>query len=198
MTKTKKRRPTKNIKSKKYTKPRKQPQKQHTEKSKKNSVLEFSMRIGSSILFWVLTVITIISFVFLVYPRLSVYPGDSLNPINPLDTPFILKNDGYWPLVNVAYGLSIGKATIEIGQLKINMTDSTFRRRDDIIPELGANRSSVIPFIKLSNVPGKLTSPSEIHISLKYRIFLVPYSFQQFFSFKTDRKTNGEYIWLPY
>ena len=53
------------------------------------------------------SLVGIAGFLFLVYPRISVSPGTSLDLNNPFQTPFILKNDGYLSIFDINYSLGI-------------------------------------------------------------------------------------------
>jgi hypothetical protein len=139
--------------------------------------------------------ITVASFIFLIYPRIYVYPGTSLDLSNPFKTPFIIKNDGYLPIQNIHYELNVVKVTTNVGFLSRN----NVLKFADTIYNLNPNRSSPI-FISIGARFGEniYITYADIHIVLTYTPFWVPYTITDNIRFKTMRKSNGEYVWLEY
>jgi hypothetical protein len=138
--------------------------------------------------------IGLIAFLFFVYPRLSVEPGESLDLHKPFETPFIIKNDGYWPLVDVNYDL-----TIE------NMEDINNNKFLNIgirgianIPKLRANESSTIFINRAVNAPSNVIKYVELYINVTYKPFLISYPFTEHKRFKTSRNNSGAYLWLKF
>ena len=48
-------------------------------------------------------------YLFLVYPRISVYPGATIDRYNPFRTPFLVENVGYMSVFDVSYSLIIAR-----------------------------------------------------------------------------------------
>lgn len=141
------------------------------------------------------SLVGIVGFLFLVYPRISISPGTPLDLSNPFQTPFILKNDGYLSIFDINY--SLGIENVE------DMNHNVFSggmiggvSKMNTIPRLNPNKTSAL-FISSTFVgPPNFIKHANIYISIKYRPFLVPFSFTENIRFKTERKNTGEYIWL--
>lgn len=142
----------------------------------------------------ILFVITVLGFLFLVYPRISVYPGESLDPHNPLKTPFIIKNDGYLPVRDIKYSLFLKDVHLKPG---IYFKDLILKKASSQIPILRPNRSSIIS-IKHHLATPKSVKSAEIYIDLSYKPYLIPYMFTEHIRFKTEMDTSGKYLWLEY
>jgi len=139
------------------------------------------------------SLVGIFGFLFLVYPRISLYPGEALNSYDPFQTPFILKNDGYLPIYDVDYSLNVEK----MEDINHNtFTNCTFLWNKNRLPKLNPNKTSALFINRTIKEPDNFIKFSEVHVSVKYRPFLVPFSFTENIRFKTEIKNNGEYIWL--
>jgi hypothetical protein len=167
-----------------------------------HSLTRLVKKVFASLLFWLIFFITVGSFSFLDYPRVSVHPSSILNPNDPFQTPFILKNDGYLPIHDIHHSISL--ESVEVGQ--------TLRRvysgvDETHIPRLAPSRSSTIslkPFIDLLkqtvgiSLPPKSVTSAEIYIDVSYRPYLTPYTFTDRIRFKADISSTGEYVWSEY
>ena len=160
-----------------------------------HQVLLVAKRLFSSVLFWALTSISIASFLFLVYPRISIEPGESLDPYKPFETPFIVKNDGYWPLIEIDYNLNIDKMEDYNHNRLINVTIAGI---SDKIKKLRANESSTIFVKRAVSMPPGFIKYADVYISTTYRPYLIPFTFSENRRFKTDRKSDGQYVWFKY
>ena len=143
--------------------------------------------------------IGVVGFLFAVWPRISVYPGESLDPNIPFATPFLIKNDGYLPIRDVHYSLTPRDVKVVvsgggIGTLK-GKSDKVFFIDPSAkeIPILESNRTTAIfaPFLKNVTVRG-----ADIYINLTYKPYFVPYTFSEKHRFITSMKKTGEYVWL--
>lgn len=170
-------------------------QKTQTKQRKTNRVLQFVSRVISSLVFWLLALITVVSFLFLIYPRISIEPGESLDPYKPFETPFVIKNDGYWPLVNIDYDLNIDNMEDHNHNRFSNVTISGI---SDKIAKLRANESSTIFIRRAVSAPPGFIKYAELYIKTTYSPFLIPITFTENRRFKTDRKTDGQYVWFKY
>jgi hypothetical protein len=135
------------------------------------------------------------SFLFVIYPRISVEQGESLNPYKPFDTPFIIKNDGYLPLTNINYSINVDNVEDIHHNKKIR---GVKLRISDKIPKLRANESSTIFINKYISTPENAVYYAEIYFNTTYKSFLVPYTFTENIRFKAERKKNGEYVWFKH
>lgn len=137
----------------------------------------------------------LIAFLFLVYPRFSVEPGESLDLYKPFETPFVLKNDGYWSLVDINYNLTIDKME-DINQNKF--THFGIRGIANKIPKLRPNEASTIFINRVLSAPPNYIKYVELYINVTYKPFLIPITFTVSKRFKTNRKSNGEYVWFKF
>jgi hypothetical protein len=136
--------------------------------------------------------ITLLAFLFLVYPRIYLSPGDSLNTRNPFKTPFILKNDGYLNIYNIDYTLSMEY----IEDISANQFAGSMSPIKKTISKLNPNLSSVIFIDNLMSVPDGYIKEARILINVTYRPSFVPFTFTKSFRFKTEIKNTGEYVWF--
>jgi hypothetical protein len=161
-------------------------------------------KVSTSLLFWLIFSITVGSFLFLAYPRVSVYPDKTLNPDDPFQTPFILENNGYLPIHDIHYSLSLEN----IGFGQGNTLPHAYSGIDETsIPRLAHGRSSTIPlksFIDLLRqsfgifLPPKAITSAEIYIDVSYRSYLIPYNFTDHVGFKAGISSSGNYVWSEY
>ena len=189
-------RPTsKNTKSPNRKERRKSIKKLTVEAPKPHRFLLAAKKLFSSILFWVLALISIASFLVLVYPRISIEPGESLDPYKPFETPFIVKNDGYWPLVEIDYSLNIDKMEDYNHNRFVNVSIAGISEK---IGKLRANESSTIFIKRAVGAPPGFIKYAEVYIRTTYKLYLIPFTFSENRRFKTDRKSDGQYIWFKY
>jgi hypothetical protein len=137
----------------------------------------------------------IVGFVFLVWPRLSVYKGEPLDPYKPFETPFVIRNDGYLPVFDISYDVDIRNLTTaeanNFGQLVTHGLSGK-------IPKLAANTSSTISFKRVVNAPEGYVTGADMYIDISYEPFLVPFSLADHRRFRIERKWNGQYTWNEY
>lgn len=148
-------------------------------------------------------IITVFGFLFSVYPRISVYPGETLDPFAPFQTPLIIKNDGYLPLRYIHYTVTLDSIVFE---KNVQLSDITVSFRNTI-PLLGANKLStvslkpVLPLLDRSTGGLSLSSrpikSAKIGVVLSYQSFYIPYVFTDRIPFKMETKASGEHIWFP-
>ena len=161
-------------------------------------------KVFASFLFWTLLTIGVGSLLFLAYPRVSVYPDRVSNPGQPFQIPLVIKNDGYLPIYEVHYSLSLDN--IEFGQGN-TLPHAYSGINETLIPRLARGESSTIslaPFIDLLKVsfgivlPPKAVTSAELSIHVSYRSYPIPYVFTDRIRFKTDMSSTGEYVWSGY
>ena len=118
--------------------------------------------------------------------------GESLNPRKPFQTPFLIKNDGYLPIYNINYNITLDKME-DINHNKFMNCSFSFQNN---IEQLRANKSSAIWIDRAVATPPDFIKYAEVYLNVTYRPFLVPFTFTENIRFKTATKENGEYIWL--
>jgi len=174
------------------------------EVTQNHSLTLIAKKVSTSLLFWLIFSVTVGSFLFLTYPRVSVYPDKTLNPDDPFRTPFILKNNGYLPINDIQYSLSL--ENIEFGQgntLPHAYSGINETRILRLAPD-GFSTISLKPFMDLLRLsfgiflPPKAVTSAEICIDLSYRSYLIPYNFTDHIGFKTGIRGTGNYVWSEY
>jgi hypothetical protein len=181
--------------SKKTKEPRQRGRQQPSQTSTAKKLLKYLTSTTAIVSF----LIGVVGFLFVVYPRISVHPGESLDPYNPFATPFLIKNDGYLPVRDVHYSITPrnikfivpgGEATL-MGESDNVFIESSVTAK---IPLLKSNRSTTI-FVPPPTEKMVVTS-ADILINLTYQSYLVPYAFSEKHRFISTVKKTGEYVWL--
>ena len=161
-------------------------------------------KVFASFLFWTILIIAVGALLLLAYPRVSVYPDRVSNPGEPFQTSFAIKNDGYLPIYEVHYSLSLDN--IEFGQGN-TLPQAYSGINETLIPRIARGESStisLIPFIDLLKVsfgiilPPKAVTSAELSIHVSYRSYPIPYVFTDRIRFKTHMGGSGEYVWSGY
>jgi hypothetical protein len=125
---------------KKTTKRSKRPSKPEVTQTKWQKVIQAGRSTPRLMIGIISFLIGLAGFVALVYPRVSITPGVSLDLHNPYKTPFIIKNDGYLPLYDIKYDLIADKMELIPGTTFTDCGGSTGNR----IGKLNANKTSAL------------------------------------------------------
>jgi hypothetical protein len=163
-------------------------------RTKKQTVFQKNRRVPRMIVGAVSFLIGIAGFLFLVYPRISVYPGISLDLRNPFQTPFMIKNDGYLPLYNIKYSLIAERMELVNGTTFINSGGSI----NNTVDKLSPNKSSALFMNRIFAMPPNFVKYARVFIHVTYRPFLMPFTFTEHIRFKTEINANGEYVWFEF
>ena len=139
--------------------------------------------------------VSLIGFVFLVYPRLTITPGITVVKLNPFYTPFVLSNDGYLPIKEIEFTCGLGGVTLR------NNKQPTFSNfgvqiANTGISSLSASESTSIEFNRIFNQEMPIAS-ADIEVLVSYKPFLVPFRLSKSQRFKTMLNYNGELVWTP-
>ncbi len=135
----------------------------------------------------------IISFLFVVYPRISAYPGEIVHPYRPFENPIIVKNDGYIAITDIEYFLELEEAFIA------NQTFSDFTSigKHDQIPELGPNKTTPLSMKKDIRAPSNLVTSAIIKLNLSYQSKYLPFkTFSNIYRFKLKKNIYGKFFWI--
>ncbi|MGO9621802.1 MAG: hypothetical protein ACLPT6_10395 [Desulfobaccales bacterium] len=129
-------------------------------------------------------------------PKISVNISDSLNPINPFATKFVIRNDSLLPIYSVTPSFKNRKITTEaknyiIGSDRIDREKPVYP-----IPVLnpGDSTTFILPF------PINLMSPviqADIEIIVSYRPALSPFKHENRFRFVTVPAIDNVLHWQP-
>lgn len=173
----------KKTKQKKSTQQNK-PRKDHTQEVKKTT----SQR--GMILTIIGLLIGIPGLIAIVNPWISVYPGEILNPYNPFETPFIIKNEGILPIKDIEYQLTIKEAIFNLGTIKGPLS---LIRPSNKIPNLPSHKTTAIFLNAVGIYPPAKFKSAMMSIDLSYKSFLLPHIFHNSYTFKTEIKKDETY-----
>jgi hypothetical protein len=67
-------------------------------------------------------IVALVSFLYLWIPEISIEPSVNLDPMQPLATQFLVRNNGRVPIYNVRFGCILGGGNTYIGHLVIGPT----------------------------------------------------------------------------
>lgn len=137
----------------------------------------------------------VIGLLFLIWPRLSVYPGQTVDPYKPFKTPFIVKNDGYLPIANIKLSMLVKDVKTADGSVGGIGSRDGAKNKEDYIPVL--RRDASYPFhIKQAGgiAPSSLQS-EDVEIIISYRPYLIPFTLTETKSFETAKDISGKYYW---
>ena len=187
----KKSKPRKHKSSKKKAK--KKPHQKKSKASKKKTLMP-NLSLGWKIFVGLSVILTVIGSIYSFSPEVEVYPYSSLNPLDPFATPFIIKNNSYLSIYDVAF-------SCEPKNVDASASHSTF---------LGGETSfgkPPIPFIDTGEssksfcfFPVNFTSPitsADINILVSFRPSFIPWRQKKRFRFTTEKDINGKLVWLP-
>lgn len=173
-------------------------------KNRQNPRFHAAKLILRSSYFWIVFGITIGSFLFLVYPRIYVGPGESLDINDAFQTPFFIKNDGYLPVTDIHYSLTPNRIEFVSsygGQItlkpitgaegKVFFKHATEKK----IPMLPPNRSTTL-LLPFGEPVMKAVTHADISINLTYQLYLIPITFSEKHRFVAKPKKTGGYVWL--
>ena len=144
--------------------------------------------------FWICFLLTVGISGFFFWPRISIHPGESFDRYNPFETSFIIKNDGYLPVLDLHYSVKYEDIELKSGPIFRNSSFDLIAK----ITELKADRSHVISPIRSLRIPVDQVKAATIFFTLSYRTLLIPYRFTEDIRFKTGVKANGECFWFRY
>ncbi len=168
------------------------------------SAKPIARRLFSNLFFWLICAVTVAGFLFFAYPRLSVHPGQTVSPGDPFQADFVLKNDGYLPIDEITYSLTLEYIAFGKGNTLPRAYSGINETR---VEGLAARRSSPIslnPFVSLLKqsfgivLPPKTVTSAEMYVDVAYRAYLIPYTFKKRVYFKTAVSSTGTYTWLEY
>ncbi|MCL5278100.1 MAG: hypothetical protein M1517_10075 [Deltaproteobacteria bacterium] len=162
-------------------------------RNKKNNIKYIVKRVLPVIIF----IISISGLtIYDIWPRVSIQIGESLNPHNPFETPFIIKNEGNSMLKQIQYFVLFKEVDLLNSTKLINIS---IIRPNDVIPQLNVNESSTVFINNDIGVSPDFVIIAKIYINLTYKAHFIPfYKFTKSIKFEVSRKNNGEYVWFEY
>lgn len=143
---------------------------------------------------YVVPTIAILSSLAVFFPRLSVEPVMTFDSTNPLQSSFLIKNDGYFECYSVAYSVDFKRLDLS-GDFAFDGTGMMGSGQE--IPQLCPNDSSTISIEKTATIRPNAIDSAEIYITLTYKPdkpVPIPFRFSDSFRFKT-RKISSGYVW---
>jgi hypothetical protein len=138
---------------------------------------------------------TLAGLAFVVYPRLTVGPGQTVLPSNPFHTPFILTNAGYLPIENIDFICGVREVIFK-GSTKPNMENVHMNIANRNIPKLSASETTSIEFDRFFSKDTPIAS-ADIEVLVTYRPFLLPIRMEYSQRFKTRLNHLQEFQWIP-
>jgi|UPI00056805BD hypothetical protein len=136
-----------------------------------------------------------VSLIVVIYPRLTIVPGSTIEKHNPFHTPFVLKNDGYWPISEIEFICALGEVNLR-GQSQLSFMNLNVQIANNNIPYLGVSKQTSIPFKQIFSREIPIES-ANINVLVSYKLFLLPFWLNDTQQFKTDLNYQGELIWVP-
>ncbi|WP_316348622.1 hypothetical protein [Desulfuromonas acetoxidans] len=182
----------------------KQKKKSRSKRQKKTSTNQ-SMSFGKTVSKGILTgwsgivglsvIVSVLGFAFLIYPRLSIAPGQTIEKLNPFYTPFILENDGYLPIRDISFTCGLGSVILQNSD-KPNFSNFGIQIAGTEIPNLRPGKKTSIPFNRVFSKDMPIKS-ADITVIVSYKSSWLPISFTDTQSFKTSLNYSGELVWTP-
>jgi hypothetical protein len=126
-------------------------------------------------------------------PKISVAPSYTLDPNNPLFTPFILINEGRLTIHSIAVSAYVIDVKTESN---FEMDHIMTRIVDSFSPSLVSGKSTTI------GIPGnwgflRPVSSATVEIVVYYRPSFWPSRLKQSFRFQMIKTASNERLWLP-
>jgi hypothetical protein len=131
--------------------------------------------------------------IFALYPDISIYSGRSLNPKDPFNSSFIIKNDSYYPIYDLTGDFVVSKVEFGLGN-----TIANYRSDMDSIHVEKLNRKSTTPIIFKRSRHGLENSvyKADINILLSYKLPILSIKLSQTVPFSVEKTTTGKYLWF--
>lgn len=135
---------------------------------------------------------------FVLFPRVSIVPDKALNIESPLQTIFLISNDGSAPIRSLEYQAIIRRLQSVDGGIDIRGGNNiTIMRTANTIPQLGPNKKTSI----ISPVPitfgHREIARAEIEFRIKYRTFAWPFWMKNSWYYVALKDSQGQWQWVP-
>ena len=135
------------------------------------------------------TFCSILSFAFLLIPRVSIEIGPSLNPSNQFKNIIYVYNNGYFQIVNVEYKLKIEKArTNNQGQF------SNVSATNLLADKIPANQKSAIEMERAFQVPDNFFISPNVVLEVKYMLWPIRIKCVERCRINIKNAHDGKYI----
>ena len=153
--------------------------------------------------FWALLgiILLIVSF-YTLYPRVDVETGQSLDYYDPFYTPFIITNNGYFPIYDITYQIIVSGAKTTNGIIVKDFVGKLISRsgKPFFASEIEPNKG-VSAFINKLNPVSGISGENkfkfvEAYIKISYNVFPNFIRFNEWYRFNTHRTKQGEYLWF--
>lgn len=143
---------------------------------------------------------------YAILPNLSLSPSVSLIPQNPFLTPFICTNNSILPFYDIEYFCYVDTFSFDNpteNKFAMGIQTILFSPRNNLIKLINPRKSSFIPISYVTESMGKrfsstiATKSAAIIIIIKYKYFLPPFAFQEYYRFKTLKDAQNTFYWFP-
>lgn len=145
---------------------------------------------------FIFAAIAVISFVLLLWPRITVTPSEPVDPTNSLSTLFTITNSGFIPLRKVSASLGLGEIQPVGKPLDPNVgfdNPSGLARTAWSNHSLDMDDSYTISPFEMIHAYGD--RQAAIEIVIQYHLWLLPWTVTRRFRFETNRQSNGRLYW---
>jgi len=141
------------------------------------------------------TILTVFWGIYSFRPKVSLFPGVSLDPQNAMRGPFILKNESFLAIHNIRIAYedvdlldASSNSTFHIGS--INNLGYKIKR-------LASGKSSFVDVERLIKTYKPTFDEASLTIRVSYRPSFIFWSLSSTFSFETKKSSSGEINWYP-
>jgi hypothetical protein len=162
----------------------------------------FSISQGWSIIAGISVLMTILGSIYAFSPKITVTPMSPSYPADPLTTRFVIANDSYLPV----YAVTLICDANKIHGAK--MTDPSVTKDGQGLNIGGFKVMNARPISEID--PGEKTTvdciatPADqppdwarVDIVVQYRPALLPWYQERRFRFRTEKKHDGQFVWIP-
>ncbi len=138
-----------------------------------------------------LSVFAIVGFLAIFWPKVILAPAPTLDPQNPLATPFEIINEGNLPIYDVRYFPNFHFETNPgTGELIIQNPDIIHP-----IEKISPGDHAPI-FLPAKSKPENAIAHIGFTMLVKFRpVEFLPYTFKKYFHFTTSKNAEGEFVW---
>ena len=150
----------------------------------------------NSLYFWLVILITLVGgYVSSQYfsPRVSIYPGVSLDPYKPFSTPFIVANYGNLTIKDFHYSLTAQNMELHGGGIFKNSGGDM----GDTIKAIKPERKSIVDVSRIFALPSFSIKSATIFIKFSYKPYHCFYTKKDSVSFKLyQSRLDKKYYWV--
>lgn len=144
------------------------------------------------------SIAAMIGFVATLYvfaPKVSLYPGHSLDPYNPFKTVFVIDNKSIYNVNDIEFLVKYKKVQLLSGWRLENLK---FLQCIRDVEKINPQKKTYIKIDSLTLVSSRDIKNAFIRIHLQYQLPLINYTVKDRFQYKVERNIYGQYRWFEY